>query len=260
MDLATILGLVVALGAMIASIMWDGGNPGALVNIPSVIMVFGGTIGGTMIGYPLKTFKLLPSLIMQSFKVETADPQSKIEVFVGLADRARREGLLSLEEEVANIDDEFTKKGIMLVVDGMDPVLVRQVLEIDNDMASQRHITGAALLGTMAALAPAMGMIGTVMGLVGVLQNLSDPSTLGPSIAVAFLTTLYGAMLANLIFNPISNKLKEKDKQEMITRELVVEGILAVQAGENPRIVREKLESFLLPKLRGGEGAEGGEE
>jgi chemotaxis protein MotA len=112
----------------------------------------------------------------------------------------------------------------------------------------------------MASLAPAMGMIGTVMGLVGVLQNLSDPSTLGPSIAVAFLTTLYGAMLANLVFNPLGNKLKEKDKQEMVTREVIVEGILAVQAGENPRIVREKLESFLLPKLRGAEAAEGAEE
>ncbi|GAB4435813.1 MAG: motility protein A [Anaerolineae bacterium] len=251
MDLATMLGLLVAFGAMAASIAIDGGNPAALINIPSVIMVVGGTVGATMVAYPLKTFLMVPGLIMQSFKNETSDPQAKIDLFVKLADRARREGLLSLEEEVASVDDEFAKKGIMLVVDGMDPVLVRQVLEIDNDLAARRHATGIAVMGTLGAMAPAMGMVGTVIGLIGVLRNLSDPSSLGPSIAVAFLTTLYGSLLANLVFNPMGNKLKQKDKQEMISREVMVEGILAVQAGENPRIVREKLESFLTPKLRG---------
>lgn len=260
MDIATMLGLVVAFGAMFVSIAVDGGDPLSLINIPSVIMVVGGTLGATMMAYPLKTFMQLPTLLMQSIKLEKADPKDKIDLFVNLADRARREGLLSLEEEVANIDDDFVKKGIMLVVDGMDPVLVRQVLEIDNDMAAQRHSTGVALFGTLAGLAPAMGMVGTVVGLVGVLRNLSDPSTLGPSIAVAFLTTLYGSLLANLLFSPVGNKLKQKDKQEMLAREVIVEGVLAVQAGENPRIVREKLESFLLPKLRGAASAEGTEE
>ncbi len=256
MDLATMLGLMVAFGAMAASIFIDGGNPAALINIPSVIMVVGGTIGGTMVAYPLKTVMAVPGLIMQSFRLEVSDPRTKIDLFVKLADRARREGLLSLEEEVANVDDEFAKKGIMLVVDGMDPVLVRQVLEIDNDLAERRHATGIAVMSTLGALAPAMGMVGTVIGLIGVLRNLSDPSSLGPSIAVAFLTTLYGSLLANLVFNPMGNKLKQKDKQEMISREVMVEGILAVQAGENPRIVREKLESFLTPKLRGIEAAD----
>lgn len=251
MDLATIIGVVVAFGAMFFSIAVDGGDPMALINIPSVIMVVGGTLGATMMAYPLKTFMQLPTLVMQALKVEKADPKEKIDLFVTLADRARREGLLSLEEEVSKIDDDFVKKGIMLIVDGMDPALVRQVLEIDNDMAAQRHSVGSAMMGTLAGLSPAMGMVGTVVGLVGVLRNLSDPSSLGPSIAVAFLTTLYGSLLANLLFSPLGNKLKQKDKQEMLAREVIVEGVLAVQAGENPRIIREKLESFLLPKLRG---------
>ncbi len=259
MELATVLGLVVAFGAMIVSLLIDGNNPASLFNLGAIIIVVGGTIGATMIAYPIDAFMKLPALFMQTFKADTSDPQAKIDLFVNLADRARREGLLSLEEEVEGIDDDFAKKGIMLVVDGMDPALVREVLEIDNDLVGRRHNVGSAMLETMGGLAPAMGMVGTVMGLIGVLRNLSDPSTLGPSIAVAFTTTLYGVLLANLFFNPLGNKLKQRDKREMVAREVMVEGILAVQAGENPRIVREKLESFLTPKLRGqGEGDGGG--
>jgi chemotaxis protein MotA len=154
---------------------------------------------------------------------------------------------------VNKLEDPLVKKGLMLVVDGVDPEVVRNVLEIDNDLAARRHSAGIGLLETMASLGPAMGLLGTVVGLIGVLRNLSDPSSLGPSMAVAFLTTLYGIIVANLIFIPLSTKLKQKDKTESILREVTVEGVLAIQAGENPRIVREKLESFLLPKLRGQE-------
>lgn len=251
MELSTGIGLMVAFGAMAASIAIDGGSPAALINVGALIMVFGGTFGATMIAFPLKTVLNMPTLFMQSFRADASDPQSKIDLFVSLADRARREGLLSLEEEVAAIDDEFAKKGIMLIVDGMDPALVREVLEIDNNLVARRHSVGTSMFEMMGSLAPAMGMVGTVVGLIGVLRNLSDPSSLGPSIAVAFTTTLYGVLLANLFFNPVGNKLKQKDKMETIAREVMVEGILAVQAGENPRIVREKLESFLAPKMRG---------
>ena len=253
MEISTGLGLFVAIAAMGASIVIDGGNPAALMNLSAIIVVVGGSIGAALVSYPLDTVKSLPILMSQSFKANNSDPNEAINQFVVLADQARREGLLSLEEEANKMEDPLIQKGLMLIVDGVDPVVVRTVLEIDNDLTSRRHGVGVSLLETLGSLGPAMGMIGTVMGLVGVLRNLSDPSTLGPSIAIAFLTTLYGVLLANLLWNPMATKLKQKDKAEMITREVVVEGILAIQAGENPRIVREKLESFLLPRLRGQE-------
>jgi chemotaxis protein MotA len=258
MELSTSLGLLVAFGAMAASIFIDGGNPASLINVSAIIMVVGGSLGAALVAYPLKTFMSLPGLIGQSFKAPTADPHLVISHFVQLADQARREGLLSLEEEASKVDNDLIKKGIMLIVDGVDPAVVRDVLEIDNDLTARRHSVGIAMLETLGGLGPATGMIGTVVGLIGVLRNLSDPSTLGPSIAVAFTTTLYGVLLANLLWNPMSTKLRQKDKVEMITREVIVEGILSIQAGENPRIVREKLESFLLPKLRGQEESSDG--
>ena len=258
MEISTGLGMLVVLAAMGASIMIDGGNPAALVNLSAIIMVAGGSIGATLIAYPIAVVKNLPTLMAQSFQAGKTDPKSTINQFVALADQARREGLLSLEEEANKVEDPLVKKGLMLIVDGVDPSVVRDVLEIDNEMTSRRHSVGIALLENLGGLGPSMGMVGTVMGLVGVLQNLSDPSTLGPSIAIAFLTTLYGVLLAHCLWNPMASKLKQKDKTEAMAREIIVEGTLSIQAGENPRIVREKLESFLLPKLRGQEGADGG--
>ncbi|MCB0210190.1 MAG: motility protein A [Anaerolineae bacterium] len=258
MEISTGLGMLVVLAAMGASIMIDGGNPAALLNVSAIIMVAGGSIGAALIGYPIGVVKKLPSLMAQSFQTVKSDPKAIINQFVALADQARREGLLSLEEEANKVEDPLVKKGLMLIVDGVDPSVVRDVLEIDNEMTSRRHSVGIALLENLGGLGPSMGMVGTVMGLVGVLQNLSDPSTLGPSIAIAFLTTLYGVLLAHCLWNPMASKLKQKDKTEAMAREIIVEGTLSIQAGENPRIVREKLESFLLPKLRGQEGADGG--
>lgn len=258
MEISTGLGMLIVLAAMGASIMIDGGSVAALINTSAIIMVAGGSIGATLIAYPLATVKNLPSLMAQSFMGNKVNPQATINQFVALADQARREGLLSLEEGANKVEDPLVKKGLMLIVDGVDPSVVRDVLEIDNEMATRRHSVGIAMLETLGGLGPSMGMVGTVMGLVGVLQNLSDPSTLGPSIAVAFLTTLYGVLLANVFWNPMASKLKQKDKVETLTREVIVEGILAIQAGENPRIVREKLESFLVPGQRGQEGADGG--
>lgn len=256
MELSTGLGLVVAIVAFATSILIDGGSPASLVNVSAVIMVIGGSMGACLVAYPLQTVTSLPTLIAQSFKADNSDPHAVINQFVQLADQARREGLLSLEEAVHATDDELIKRGIMLIVDGVDPAIVRNVLEIENDLASRRHGVGVAMLDTLGSVAPAMGMIGTVIGLIGVLRDLSDPSNLGPSIAVAFTTTLYGVMVANLLWNPLSSKLKQKDKDEMISREVVVEGIIAIQAGENPRLVREKLESFLAPKLRSEEASD----
>lgn len=260
MDIATGAGLLLAFAAMIVSVLIDGGNLLAFVNVPSMIVVFGGSFGAVMTSYPLKTFLTLPKLVALSFKMPKVDPQGLIEQFVKLADQARREGLLSLEEQVATIDDDLVKKGIMLIVDGVDPSVVRDILEIDNDVASRRHSLGISMLESLGAVSPAMGMVGTVLGLIGVLGNLADSEALGPAIAVAFLTTLYGAVVANLLWTPMAKKLKENDRLEALSREVIVEGILAIQAGENPRIVREKLESFLAPKLRGQEAANKGGE
>lgn len=250
MDFATIFGPFVALCAIAVAVLLDHGNPFSLINGPSIILVIGGTLGATMMAYPLKTFAMLPKYIWQSFRMEKPNPHAQINLFVKLADRARRGGLLALEEDMLKIKDPFIRNALMLVVDGIAPDEVRRVMENDNEMTSQRHQTGIAMMATMAGVAPAMGMIGTVVGLIGVMGNLSDPSQLGPSIAVAFLTTLYGSLLGNLVFSPMGNKLKQKDKEEMFIREMIIEGILAVQESENPRIVRQKLESFLHPALR----------
>jgi len=259
MEISTILGIVVAFGAYAASIIIGGGSVASLIDVGSIVMVFGGAIGATLIAYPLNSFLSLPALLAQSFQAPKTQPEQAIEMFVGLAYQARREGLLSLEEQIGNIDNDFVKKGIMLIVDGVDPAVVRDIMEIDNDLASRRHSVGVALMEYMGSVAPAMGMLGTVTGLIGVLGNLNDMDSLGPSMALAFITTLYGVILSNLFFNPMGNKLKQKDKTEMVAREVIVEGVLAIQAGENPRIVREKLEAFLAPKLRGQGDDKGGE-
>lgn len=253
MEIATALGLVVGFGALIVSVFLEGGTPLALVNLSAAVIVIGGTFGAALIAFPMKRVMSLPALIGQSFQAYNGDPQSLIGLFVQLADQARREGLLSLEEEAGKIEDEFIKKGVMLIVDGVDPAVVRDILETDTHLVSQRHKEGYSVLEAMGGFAPTMGIIGTVMGLINVLSHLSDPENLGHSIAVAFVATLYGVATANLLWLPMGSKLKQKSQTEMLAREVAIEGMLAVQAGENPRIVREKLESFLAPKLRGQE-------
>jgi chemotaxis protein MotA len=250
-ELSTGLGLMLGFGALIVSVILEGGSPMALVNLPAAVIVFGGTFGATLISFPLKRFLALGSLIAQSFQAYKGDPQTIIDLFVRLADQARREGLLSLEEEAGKIEDAFIRKGVMLIVDGVDPAVVRDILETDTHLVSERHKSGYSMLEAMGGFAPTMGIIGTVMGLINVLSRLSDPENLGHSIAVAFIATLYGVSSANLLWLPLGNKLKQKSRTEIQAREVAIEGVLAVQAGENPRIVREKLESFLAPKQRG---------
>lgn len=260
MDIATMIGYAIALGAYFASIFMNGDNPANLVNLPSLVLVVIAPFGVVALAHPMNLVTAIPAFIGQTFKGLTTEPKTEIDRFVELADQARREGLLSLEEQIGNIDNDFVKKGIMLVVDGVDPAVVRDIMEIDNDVMSRRHKGGISVMEMLGSVSPAMGMLGTVTGLVGVLGNLADASALGPSVAVAFLTTLYGVILANFFYSPMANKLKQKDKDEAVAREIIVEGILAIQAGENPRIVREKLESFLPPKLRGGGDDSGGGE
>jgi chemotaxis protein MotA len=178
------------------------------------------------------------------------DVSQTIKMLVGFAERARREGLLALEDEAKDVDDVFLKKGIQLAIDGTDPELVRDIMQTDIAFLGTRHHAGSSFFATMGGFAPTLGVIGTVSGLVHMLANLSDPGSMGPSIAAAFIATLYGVSSANLVFLPLSNKLKHVSAEEVQVREIVMEGILSIQSGDNPRIVEEKLKAFLSPKLR----------
>jgi chemotaxis protein MotA len=189
-------------------------------------------------------------IIKKTFFSSLESPAEIIEKFMDYANRARREGILSLEPLIKEIDDEFLKKGLQLTVDGLEPQTIQEILETEISYIEERHSKGADICSTLGAFAPAMGMIGTVIGLVQMLQTMSDPSTIGPAMAVALLTTFYGAVLANLVFNPMAGKLRTRSKEEVLLKEMVMNGILSISKGENPRIIEEKLNSFLPPKDR----------
>lgn len=248
MDLATILGLLIGFGAILGGMVLEGGSPASLWEPSAAIIVLGGTIGATMVSFPLSSVMKLPTLFVNAFFFKHVSPAEMVELFVRLAEKARREGLLSLEEESQQIKDSFVRKGLSLVVDGTDPELVKQILEIDIEALEARHGEGQAVLNAMGGYGPTMGIIGTVMGLVNVLSHMDDPSKLGESVAVAFIATLYGILTANIIFLPMGGKLKLKTEREVTIRRMAMEGILSVQAGENPRILRDKLAGFLAPK------------
>jgi chemotaxis protein MotA len=226
MEIATVIGLVLGLGAMVGSMIIEGGNPMSLLNTPAAVIVFGGSAGALFVAFPLKQVLKLPVTIAQCFQPYKGDAMALIELFVKLADQARRDGLLSLEEEARKIEDDFIKKGVMLIVDGVDPAVVQEVMETDTSQVAERHKEGIEMLKALGGFGPTMGIIGTVMGLVNVLSRLSDPENLGHSIATAFIATLYGVASANIIWLPMANKLKQKNQSEMIAREVALQGVL----------------------------------
>ncbi len=245
------------LGALAIAVVMEGGELGGFVSVTAGLIVFGGTFGATLTSYPVGTVKKLPKLMQKALMGAGAAliPHEVIGLFVNLAERARREGLLSLEEEAGKIPDAFVRKGMLLVVDGIDPEVIRTVLDVDIQAMAERHQKSYAMLESMGGYAPTMGIIGTVMGLVHVLGNLEAAEELGPAIAVAFIATLYGVASANVLWLPLGAKLKTMSKEEVWLREVAREGILAVQAGDNPRIVREKLEPFLAADERAAKPA-----
>lgn len=253
MDPATLIGIALAIATVFGALFMSGINPIGifLSDIPSIILVFGGTMGVTVAS---STMSAAINAIKVFIKALTggaaADPSENIKLLIGFADTARKEGLLALEPQLEKIEDPFFKKGMEMAVDGTDPEDLRDQMTIDIDKTKERHKAGVAFFVTAAGFAPGMGMIGTVVGLVQMLGNLSDPSSLGPSMAVAFLTTLWGAFLANFFFIPLSNKLKKLSAEEMAAKEIVLEGILAVQAGSNPRAIAGMLGAFLPPDAR----------
>ncbi|BCJ87917.1 flagellar motor protein [Effusibacillus dendaii] len=250
MDITTILGLLLGIGFLVGGFLMEGGQATALFELTAGMIVFGGTVGAILVSTPLEQIKELPKILKIAIRYKPRNPLEIIDDLVSLATIARREGILALEEKIETYNDDFFKNGVRLVVDGVDPELVRSIMETELSFIEDRHSKGAGIFEQAGGFAPTMGIIGTVMGLVHVLGSLEDPSRLGPSIAVAFIATLYGVASANLIFLPIANKLKTRSRQEVLIRELMIEGILSIQAGENPNILKQKLKVFLAPKNR----------
>ena len=248
MDIASIAGLGLAITAIVVALILDGGSPAELFTAPAaLILIFGGSLGATIITSPLKTVMKLPLFLKEAFTTKNFNAKENIELLTQLADKARREGLLALEEDSKKITDKFLQKGIMMVVDGVEPEQVSAILETTVAQMRARHKQGIGFFTAAGGFAPTFGIIGTVMGLISVLKQLDNPSVLGESIATAFLATLWGLLSANLLYLPIGGKLKSKDEEETRNRFMQLEGILAIQAGENPRIVRDKLTAFLAP-------------
>ncbi len=250
MDLATLLGLVVGWASVAAGAILKGGKPEYYVSVPAFLLVFGGTLGATMVSYSLKQMLDLPRVTLHAFLHRPLDVPGTMNRLIRFADRARREGLLSLEGEIQEKEDPFLAKGIRLVVDGTDSAVVREILDTEVELMEERHRVGESIYSTMAGFSPTLGIIGTVISLINMMQQLDDPSKLGHMLAAAFIATLYGVALANLVFLPLANKLRARSQEEVLLRQVVLEGVLAIQAGENPRVIEEKLRAFLPPALR----------
>ncbi|MGH2409395.1 MAG: motility protein A, partial [Chloroflexota bacterium] len=216
-------------------------------NISAGLIVFGGSLGAGMIAFPMGVVKKLPKMIMMSLREPVQDPAAIVQQFVKLAERARKEGLLALEQEAPTILDPLIRKGIMLVVDGTDPEVVTQVMEIEIAAREARHETGISMLEALGGFAPTLGILGTVMGLIRILAHMNSAAEMASSIAVAFTATLYGVGSANLFWLPLATKLKRRSALEAETASLIVDGVAAIQAGDNPRIVQEKLAGYILP-------------
>jgi len=263
-DIATILGLVICFVLCIFGIVYSktGINFGAVINfldVPSALITFGGAFMCILASYSIPEYIAGFKSILLTFKTSDQDIPTVIKKIIDLSNVARKEGLLSLEEAAGELDDAFMKKGILLIVDGTDPELVRAIMETEMVSIDGRHRSKIGFWENLGAMGPAWGMIGTLIGLVNMLQNMSDPSSIGPSMAVALLTTLYGSMLANWICAPVAAKLKLRNESEIQVKEILIEGLLSIQAGENPRVIEEKLKSFLNPKDRAALDAQGGD-
>ncbi len=261
MDIASLLGIILGLVMLIFGILSSAGVSGAVhyLDAASAIITFGGAVSATLTCYSLSDFINGIKSISMVFRTPGGETQEMIGKIIELSNVARKEGLLALEEAVATLDEPFLKKGILLIVDGTDPDLVRGIMETELISIEARHKSNISFWEMLATMGPAWGMIGTLVGLVNMLYNMDNPSNIGPAMAVALITTLYGSLLANWLASPVANKLKFNNSLEMMQKEVVIEGLLSIQAGENPRVIEEKLKSFLAPKDRNTEVAAGGE-
>jgi len=246
-DIATIIGIVVAFGLVVSAI---GGGISSFIDPPSMLIVLGGTVGVLLVGYPLNKCLGVIGVVMKAFMYKVDKGADVIAKLVELAQTVRKDGILALESEVGNIENKFMTKGLQMAIDGQEPSAIEDILYMEMDKLAERHTLGAEMLTAIGTYAPSMGMIGTLVGLVLMLQNMSDPSSIGPSMSIALLTTFYGALLANIIALPMSGKLKTRSKEELLIHEIILVGIQSLVAGENPRIMEQKLMGYLPPKER----------
>lgn len=250
MDVATIIGLVAGFGLIILSVMSHGEPLSTFQDVGSVLIVFGGSFAALLISLPLYRVLQATKVIRKVLFTQRTEPEQLIRDLVSYAEIARRDGILSLESVTHEMKDEFIVRGIQMAVDGTDPEMVEQIMMSDLEALTQRHKLGKKIFDTLTKYAPAFGMIGTLIGLIIMLQHMEDPSKIGGGMAVALLTTLYGALAANLIFGPIADKLGIRSQEEILMKEVIIHGIMAIQSGDNPRIVEQKLRTFLPAKLR----------
>jgi chemotaxis protein MotA len=250
MDISSLIGVIGAFGMIVFSVIVGGGQLSSILDFPSFLMVVLGSYFALLLSTTLSGGLGIFNIISRTFKIPVFNEQSIITKLMAFSDKARREGLLALEDELEDLDDEFMKKGLRLVVDGTDQAIVRDLLELEMSQMQGRHADKIGLINQWGALAPGLGMLGTVIGLIGMLQNLDDKAAIGPNMALALVTTFYGSCVANLLMIPFSAKLRMHDSQESMVKEMVIEGVLSIQAGDNTRILAMKLLAYLDPVSR----------
>ena len=247
MDIATVIGIIAGVTLVLMAII---SNIVLFINFPAMLIVVGGTIGATLMNFPLGDVLGVLKTVKNAFLHKDKPPTDVIEMIVSFATTARREGILALESRAEEASDPFLEKSIHLAVDGTAPELIKDILTTELAFLEERHSLGQGVFIAMGTFAPAFGMIGTLIGLIQMLSTMEDPSTIGAGMAVALLTTLYGAMIANMFCMPIAGKLKVRTRMEMLVKEVIIEGILSIQSGDNPRVVEQKLMAFISPSMR----------
>ncbi|MBO8138203.1 MAG: flagellar motor protein [Desulfotomaculum sp.] len=245
MNLVSPFGIIFALLSLGIGFVMEGGHLSSLMAPSAALIVFGGTFGATIVAYSFDEIKTIPKLLLLTATRKIPPYDQAIDQIVELADMARKEGLLYIDNQLENVEDPFLRKAMQLVVDGTDPEMVRNILETEMYASHERHEVGASIFEAAGGYSPTMGIIGTVMGLVHVLGSIEDPDSLGPAIAMAFAATLYGVSAANIIYFPVAGRLKNLSKKELLLKELQIEGVLALQAGYNPVLIRERLNAYL---------------
>ncbi|HEY8890004.1 MAG TPA: motility protein A [Clostridium sp.] len=246
-DISTSIGIIAGIGLTIWGMASGGTNLRVFFDPASIAITVGGSFAALLIAYPISAMKRVTKIIVQSFKESTSSSIEIINIFTNLSKKARKDGILSIEDEMALITNKFSKKGIQMVVDGIDPETIKETMELEIDEMERRHTDGTNMLKAWAAYAPAFGMLGTLIGLIQMLSNLSDSSAIASGMGKALITTFYGALLANLILLPLAQNLNYKSTVEVNNCEMMLEGILAIQSGVNPRIIEEKLICYLSP-------------
>ena len=250
MDLSSVIGLGVALALVIYGVIGQGISLDHYLDLPSALIVIGGSIGGTLAASNMATFKAVPEYIKLVFRDVPSNNNETIKQLVGFAEKARREGLLALEDSINEIQDHFMHAGIQLVVDGTDPEIIKSILFNEVGQIETRHDKAIAFFNLWGSLAPAFGMVGTLIGLVAMLANLQDSEGLATGMATALITTMYGSLLANVFLTPFARALEDKHKIEMLSKDILIEGVLSIQSGDNPRTLQQKLSAFLSPTER----------